>query len=311
MHINNVEIVDTFAEGFGMWASRFIITAINEKWALTAAENVTGFATSVIGCGCEGGIEKILDPEETPDKRPGVRVILFITSPKKNAAANMEHLLINRIGQCVLTSPTSACYNGIDPTPETIPVAVGRKLKFFGDGFQISKRLPSPKKGKEARRFWRIPVMEGEFLCEDTLYIQRAYGGGNFLVVGKDVESVLKASERAITEMKKVENVIMPFPGGIVRSGSKVGSRYAALKASTNDAFCPTLKAQSKNSLLKEGENCVMEIVVNALDLDSMKKAMKCGIEAACSVEGVTRITAGNYGGKLGKFNIHLHELFK
>lgn len=310
MHINNVEIVDTFAEGFGMWASRFIITAINEKWALTAAENVTGFATSVIGCGCEGGIEKILDPEETPDKRHGVRVILFISSPKKNAAANMEHLLINRIGQCVLTSPTSACYNGIDPTPETIPIAVGGKLKFFGDGFQISKRLPSPKKGKEARRFWRIPVMEGEFLCEDTFYIQRAYGGGNFLVVGKDVESVLKACERAITEMKKVENVIMPFPGGIVRSGSKVGSRYAALKASTNDAFCPTLKAQSKNSLLKESENCVMEIVVNALDLDSMKKAMKCGIEAACSVEGVTRITAGNYGGKLGKFNIHLHELF-
>ncbi len=311
MYINNVEIIDTFAEGFGMWASRFIITAINEKRALITATTITGFATSVIACGCEGGTDKILKPEESPDNRPGARIVFCITSPKKDVAVNMEHLLINRVGQCVLTSPTAACYNAINPTPETIPVVVGGKLKFFGDGFQISKRLPSTSKGKEARRFWRIPRMEGEFLCEDTFHIQKAFGGGNFLVLGKNVESALEACERAITEMKKVENVIMPFPGGIVSSGSKVGSKYAALKASTNDAFCPTLKTQSKNSLLKEDEECVMEIVVNALDLDSMKKAMKCGIEAACTTEGITRITAGNYGGKLGKFNIHLHELFK
>lgn len=311
MQINNVEIIDTFAEGFGMWASRFIITAVNEKWGLNSANAITGFATSVIACGCEGGIEKILSEKETPDARPGVRIILCMTTPAKDAATNMEHLLINRIGQCVLTSPTAACYNAIDSTLETKQISVGGKLKFFGDGFQVSKRLPSTKKGKESRRFWRIPIMEGEFLCEDAFHIQKAFGGGNFLVVGKNVECVLEGCERAIKEMKKVENVIMPFPGGIVRSGSKVGSRYAALKASTNDAFCPTLKAQSKNSSLEESEECVMEIVVNALDMDSMKKAMKCGIEAACTAEGITRITAGNYGGKLGKFNIHLHELFK
>jgi len=311
MHINNVEIVDTFAEGFGMWATRFTVTAISERWALNSANSLTGFATSVIACGCEGGIDKILRPEETPDGRPGARIIFFITSPKKDVAVNIEHLLINRIGQCVLTAPTTSCYNAIDPTPETIPVSVGGKLKFFGDGFQISKRLPSTKKGKEARRFWRIPRMGGEFLCEDTFYIQKAYGGGNFLIVGKSIEAVVEACEKAINEMRKIENVIMPFPGGVVGSGSKVGSKYAFLKASTNNAFCPTLKAQSKNTLLKEGDECVMEIVVNGLDVESIKKAMKCGIEAACNVEGITRITAGNYGGKLGKFNIQLYELLK
>lgn len=305
MQINGVEIENTFAEGFNVWASRIIITAIDENWVLNSALSFTGFATSVIACGCEAGIEKIISSKETPDGRPGARIIIFAMS-----AEELEHQLMNRIGQCVLTSPTAACYNALEKKEKSKIFVIGGKLKVFGDGFQISKRLPSPVRGKEAKRFWRIPVMEGEFLCENEFYANRAYAGGNFLVVGKNVKDVLKACENAIKGIKEVENVITPFPGGIVRSGSKVGSKYTTLKASTNDAFCPSIKSITKTNL-KEGENCVMEIVINALDLNSMKLAMKKGIEKACEIEGITRITAGNYGGKLGKFNIYLHELFK
>ncbi len=304
MQINGVEIVDTFAEGFDMWAARFIITGINEQWALNSANAVTGFATSVIACGCEAGIERVMAPQETPDGRPGARVLLFSMS-----STEMGKQMMNRIGQCVMTSPTSACFNDIWPKGELKTFVVGGKLKMFGDGFQISKRLPYHGRGKEARRFWRIPVMEGEFLCENEFHAQKASGGGNFLVIGRDIESVIKACEKAVVEIKKVPNVIVPFPGGVVRSGSKVGSKYKVLPASTNDAYCPSLKAMTK-SHLKEGENCVLEIVINALDIDSMNLAMKNGIEAACTVKGVTRISAGNYGGKLGKFNIHLHKLW-
>lgn len=304
MKINGVEIVDTFAEGFSMWASKVIITGINERWALNSAVSKTGFATSVIACGCEAEIEKVLKREETPDGRPGASILMFSMS-----LAELEKQIMTRVGQCVMTSPTSACFNGLKTGEKTKSFVIGGKLKVFGDGFQTSKRLPSPAKGKEARRFWRIPVMEGEFFCENEFNAQKAYGGGNFLVVGKNVESVLEACERAVVEIKKFSNVIAPFPGGVVRSGSKVGSKYTVLKASTNDAFCPTLKSRTKTQL-NEGENSVLEIVVNSLDIKSMEAAMKKGIEAACTVEGVTRITAGNYGGTLGKFNVHLHKLF-
>lgn len=307
MKINNVEIENTYAEAFGVWAAGLIVTAIDERWVLNSVSSLTGFATSVIACGVEGGIDKFLKPEETPDYRYGARVLFF--APKLE---ELEHQLMNRIGQCVLTTPTASCYNDIKKTEKSKVITIGGKLKVFGDGFQISKRLPSPLKGKEARRFWRIPRMDGEMLCEDEFYVQRGIAGGNFLVIGKDVESVIKACEKAIEEIKKVPNVITPFPGGVVGSGSKVGSKKypGILKASTNDAFCPTIKSIT-NTLLKPEENCVMEIVINALDIDSMNAAMRSGINAACSVDGVTRITAGNYGGKLGKFLIHLHELFR
>jgi len=309
MKINDVEIVDTFAEGFGMWASRFIVTAINEQWALNSAAAVTGFATSVIACGCEGGIEKVLSGNETTDARPGARILIFSMS-----STELEKQLMNRIGQCVMTSPTSACYNDMffeqGSDEERKVMQIGRKLRVFGDGFQKSKRLPHTGKMEMGRRLWRIPVMEGEFLCENEFYAKRALGGGNFLIIGENVESVLEACERAVDAVRGVPNVIAPFPGGVVRSGSKVGSKYKVLKASTNDAYCPAIKSRTK-TLLKEGENCVLEIVINSLDMDSMNASMKAGIEAACTVDGVSRISAGNYGGNLGKFNLHLHKLFE
>jgi formylmethanofuran--tetrahydromethanopterin N-formyltransferase len=290
--INGVEIEDTFAEAFGMWGGRVVITAINPKWAHETASKFTGFATSVIGCGCEGGIET--ESERTPDGRPGVSILLFAMSREQLASQ-----LINRIGQCVLTCPTTACFNGLSADEK---VSIGGRLRFFGDGFQISKLI-------DDRRYWRIPVMEGEFLVEDRYGIQRAVGGGNILIQGEDRGVTLRAAELAVEAIRRIPGVALPFPGGIVRSGSKVGSRYKFLKASTNAAFCPSLRS-AVASALPSGVNSVLEIVIDGLDIRAVEEAMRVGILAAC-IPGIRRISAGNYGGNLGKFMIHLHEVLK
>jgi formylmethanofuran--tetrahydromethanopterin N-formyltransferase len=294
MHINGTEIEDTFAEAFKMRGARLIITAVNEHWAKTAAEVTTGFATSVIGCGCEAGIEGIIPAEETPDGRPGVSTLLFTMGPK-----GMEDQLMRRVGQCIMTCPTTACFNGLES--DTM-VKIGGTLRYFGDGFQSSKLL-------DGRRFWRIPVMEGEFLVEEQFGIQKAVGGGNFLILGETPEATLDAAERAVEAMKQVKGVVMPFPGGIVRSGSKTSSQYKFLRASTNDAYCPTLRSQTE-SALPQGVNSVLEIVIDGLDEESVRQATRLGIEAACQ-PGIVRISAGNYGGTLGQYQIHLRELWK
>lgn len=294
MRINGVEIEDTFAEAFKMYGSRFIISAVNQKWAREAASKVTGFATSVIGCGCEAGIESEVPSDETLDGRPGVSILIFTMGKK-----GMQEQLVNRIGQTVMTCPTTACFNGLEGEEK---VKVGGKLRYFGDGFQISKLLGG-------RRLWRIPVMDGEFVVEDSFGIQEAVGGGNFLVLGKNLEVTLEAVERAVEEMKGVKGVVMPFPGGIVRSGSKISSKYKFMHASTNTAFCPTIKRQVE-SQLPEKVNCVLEIVIDGLDEEVVREVMKLGIRAAC-IRGIERISAGNYGGTLGQYQIHLHELFK
>lgn len=290
--INGVEIEDTFAEAFKMWGARVVVTAKNRKWALEAATKMTGFATSVIGCKCEAGIEGEMD--QTPDGRPGFSVLLF--TPAKE---DMAKRLVERIGQCILTCPTTACFNGLS-APDR--VSIGGQLRYFGDGYQGSKLL-------DGRRFWRIPVMEGEFLVEDRFGTQRSVGGGNFLMLGENPDVTLEAAERAAEAMRRVPGVVLPFPGGIVRSGSKPSSRYKALFASTNDAFCPTLRGVVE-SALPEGVNCVLEIVIDGLDVFAVEEATRAGIRAAC-IPGVRRITAGNYGGNLGQFQIHLHETLK
>jgi formylmethanofuran--tetrahydromethanopterin N-formyltransferase len=296
MIINGVSIDETFAEAFPMKATRAIITAQNEKWAMISAQAMTGFATSVIACGCEAGIEKVLDPSETPDGRPGVSVLIFAMGGK-----GLAKQLETRAGQCVLTSPTSALFAGID---EGLQIPLGKNLRYFGDGFQTSKKI-------NGKRYWRIPVMDGEFLTEATTGRVDAVGGGNFLVLAKSQPQALAACEAAIVEMKKLPNVIMPFPGGIVRSGSKVGSKYPALGASSNDAFCPTLKGITKTDLPPECES-VMEIVIDGLTKEDIDKAMRVGIQAVCDLgaeNGIQRISAGNYGGKLGPFHFHLQEI--
>ncbi len=297
MKINGVSIDDTFAEAFPMKATRLIITAFNETWAEHAARAMTGFATSVIACGCEAGIERTLKRSETPDGRPGISVLLF-TMGKKELIKQIQ----NRVGQCVLTSPTSACFAGIE---EGEQIALGQNLRFFGDGHQISKKLG-------ARRFWRVPVMDGEFLCEEKTRVAPAIGGGNFLILARDQAAALAASERAIEAMRKVSGVIMPFPGGVVRSGSKVGSKYKTLPASTNHKFCPTLRG-AVASELDDAVGAVLEIVIDGLDTAAIDEATRVGIRAACRGRGhgVLRISAGNYGGSLGPFHFKLREILR
>jgi formylmethanofuran--tetrahydromethanopterin N-formyltransferase len=294
LNINGVEIEDTFAEAFKMWGTRVIVTAKNHKWAREAATKMTGFATSVIGCKCEAGIEG--EADDTPDGRPGFSVLLF--TPSKD---DLPKRLMERVGQCVMTCPTTACFNGL-PAPDKI--SIGGQLRYFGDGYQMSKVLDS-------RRFWRIPVMEGEFLIEEKFGMQRSVGGGNFLMLGQDVDATLEAAERAVEAMQRVRGVVMPFPGGIVRSGSKTRSQYKFLIASTNDAFCPTLRgAGTVESALPEGINSVLEIVIDGLDVAAVEEATRVGILAAC-IPGIRSISAGNYGGTLGQFKIGLHKVLQ
>lgn len=296
MIINGVAIDDTFAEAFGMRGTRVIITAQNLKWAYNAANAMTGFATSVIACGVEAGIERELTPDETPDGRPGVSILMFAMG-----SAVLMKQLETRMGQCVLTCPTAAAFSGIDGGDR---INLGKNLRFFGDGFQISKQFGG-------KRYWRVPVMDGEFLTEEKTGMVRAVGGGNFLVLAESQPQALAACEAAIEAMKKIPNVIMPFPGGVVRSGSKVGSKYKTLIASTNDAFCPTLKGITKTELSPEIES-VMEIVIDGLSDEDVRKATRAGIAAACELgakNGIRRISAGNYGGKLGQFQFHLREI--
>lgn len=292
MRINGVEIEDTFAEAFKMRAARLIITAVNERWALTAAQVTTGFATSVIACGCEAGIEEVIPADETPDGRPGVSILLFTMGSK-----GMEDQLMRRVGQCIMTCPSTACFNGLEGDKK---LKIGGTLRYFGDGFQISKLLGG-------RRFWRIPVMEGEFLVEESFGVKKAIGGGNFLILGESLDVTLEASERAVEVMEKVKGVVMPFPGGIVRSGSKTTSQYKFMRASTNTAYCPTIRRQTE-SALPEGVNSVLEIVIDGLYEASIEQAMRVGIRAAC-IPGIVRISAGNYGGTLGQYQFHLHQI--
>jgi len=292
--IKGVAIDDTFAEAFTMRVARIVITGRNPKWAREAAVKMTGFATSVIGCKCEAGIERELPAAETPDGRPGVSV-LFLTMDKES----LPQQLVVRLGQTVLTCPTTACFDGLPSVPDRL--AVGKALRVFGDGFQASKVIGG-------KRYWRIPVMEGEFLIEEMFGMQKGVGGGNFLILAEDADHGLEAAEAAVDAMTNQPGVILPFPGGVVRSGSKVGSkRYKSLIATTNDAFSPTLRAVTA-SQVPEGVNSVLEIVLDGTDGPSIEAAMRVGIRAACR-PGVRAISAGNYGGKLGPHHFHLRKI--
>jgi formylmethanofuran--tetrahydromethanopterin N-formyltransferase len=296
MKIRGVLIEDTFAEAFTMRVSRIVITGRSTRWVRAAALKLTGFATSVIGCKVEAGVERELPPGETPDGRPGTSILLMTMSKD-----DLGKRLIERIGQTVLTCPTTACYDGLPGVPDR--VGVGSALRFFGDGFQSSKVIAG-------ERFWRIPVMEGEFLVQEKFGMIKGVGGGNFLILATSADAALASAEAAADAMASLPGVILPFPGGVVRSGSKVGSRrIKSMIASTNDAYCPTLRAITKTAL-PEGVNSVLEIVINGVDAPAISAAMRVGIDAACR-DGVRQISAGNYGGKLGPHHFHLRQIMQ
>jgi formylmethanofuran--tetrahydromethanopterin N-formyltransferase len=294
--VKGVRIDDTFAEAFTMRATAVVITADRARWARQAAVTMTGFGTSVIGCGCEAGIDTELNRQETPDRRPGVRALLFAVS-----TGELQKQLQNRVGQCVLTTPGAACYAGLAGEEA---LKLGNALRFFGDGWQVSKRFAG-------KHYWRVPVMDGEFVCEAaTGLTKNAVGGGNLIIMGRDARTTLAAAEAAVQAINAVPDVIMPFPGGIARSGSKVGSKYKA-PASTNEAYCPTLRGAVKSALDPEIAS-VLEIVIDGLTPAAVAAAMRAGLAAVIKLgpkRGAVRVGAGNYGGKLGPHHFHLKDL--
>jgi formylmethanofuran--tetrahydromethanopterin N-formyltransferase len=291
-----VKIEDTFAEMFPMWAGRILITAANEKWALIAARTASGFASSIIMSPAEASVEGLVSPKETPDGRPGAIIQIYHSS-----RGELKHQMGLRIGQCIMTCPTTAAFDALPKAKRRIKV--GRSLRLFGDGYQKSGEVAG-------RKVWRIPVMEGEFVVEDDFGIMKAVASGNMLILAKDWESALKASEDAKEAISKnVRGVIMPFPGGLCRAGSKVGSVNYKLPASTSHQYCPSIKTLVSDSKVPEDVNSVYEIVINGLNQRVVKEAMAEGIMAAIKVPGVLKITAGNYGGKLGPFKGVLKEV--
>ena len=299
MLLNGIHIENTYAEAFDMKATRLIVTADTMAWARHAGLAATGFATSVIACGCESGIERELTPEETPDGRPGVALLFFATG-RSVLGKQVE----TRLGQCILTCPGTACFSGVPRGAKEDLIPMGQKLRYFGDGQQMSKLVGG-------RRYWRIPVMDGEFLCEESSWSVPAVGGGNLLILADARMAALEAAEAAADAMRAVPNVVLPFPGGVVRSGSKVGAKYKGMPASTNDAYCPTLRGLPRSRLPAEVES-VLEIVIDGLTAADVAAATTAGLK--CLIErgrgsGVWGVTAGNYGGKLGRHHFHLHEL--
>lgn len=293
MHIGSTQIIDTFAEAFRMQFARLVISAEDEYWLAIALSELCGYASSVIACDAEVGLERHLGPEESPDGRPAAAVLVFGFTPEKVGKA-----AANRVGQCVMTCPTTAVFNGLPDADQQSPL--GKNLRFFGDGFQKSKLI-------DGRRYWRVPVMDGEFLIEDRLGVAKGVAGGNIILQGTTPAAALAAARRASEAIRELPDVIAPFPGGVVRSGSKVGGRYKGMVASTNDAFCPTLRGRTTTELV-EGAGAAYEIVVNGASEAAVGQAMTVALQAAAG-ESILAIGAGNYGGKLGKFHFHLHRL--
>jgi formylmethanofuran--tetrahydromethanopterin N-formyltransferase len=293
MELNGVPIDNTYAEAFPTWICRVIITAVTEEWAYKAATEATGFATSAIGCPCEAGIEGVLSPDETPDGRPGISILICAGKKK------LKEQVVERLAECVLTSATTAVFDGLPQAAEKIAV----KLHFFGDGYEYQKEVGG-------RKCWVIPIMEGEYIGEEEFGIVKGVAGGNFFVMGENQMAALMGAQAAVDAISAVCGVITSFPGGVVASGSKVGSKkYKFMPASTNEQYCPTLREKVADSKVPKGIGSVYEIVIDGLDETCIAEAMAKGIRAAVMVPGVKFISAGNFGGSLGPYKFELHKI--
>lgn len=289
---------DTYAEAFRSYYSRIMITASSERLAETAAISSTGFATSALGCGVEAGIERAVGRDKTPDGRPGLLVQYHVW---KKDPKEMYNVLLHRVGHCVLTSPTAAVF---DATRKPISkIDLGMKLKYFGDGYEELGSVAD-------RKVVRIPIMGGTFIIEREVGMARGISGGNLWFMGSSEGSALEAAYAAVDAISGVPGAIMPFPGGLCSSGSKVGAlKYKFMVNSTNHLYCPTLRGRVEGSEVPEGVSSIIEIVINGTSTKSVGNAMGAGIEAARGTDGLVRISAGNFGGKLGKFKIDLKSV--
>ena len=293
MRIGSTQIIDTFAEAFRLRFARLIVTTHDEHWLAAAVAATCGYGTSVIGCDCEIGVESRLAPSDTPDGRVGASLLAF-----SFAGEGVAKAVANRTAQCLLTCPTTSLFDGLPDAAER--ATLGGHVRYFGDGFEKTKVI-------DGRRYWRVPVMDGEFVVEESIGIEKGVGGGNFILQATSLEAALASARRSVEAIAAMPGVITPFPGGVVRSGSKVGSRYPSLKASTNDAFCPALVGRVETELA-EGTAAALEIVIDGEHESAVEAAMAAGIRAAAGPD-VLAISAGNYGGKLGKFHFHLRSL--
>ncbi len=307
MQIDGVPIEETFAEAFDMKATRLIVTAEDSHWCDAAVVSMCGFGTSVIGCGLEIAKERDLTTDQTPDGRVGAAVLAFAAS-----GSELDKQIPRRASQCVLTCPTTALYAGLiggkDVYEKRVPI--GKQFRYFGDGHQIAKVVQDE---SGPVRYWRIPVMDGEFVCSDDVGRTSGIGGGNFILLGRSLAMVSKAARAAVEAIAELPDVITPFPGGVARSGSKVGSKYKALFASTNEAYCPTLKHLPGHEMTDD-TGAVLEIVIDGMSYEAIASAIGIGIRAACGAvgpDGLAAVTAGNYGGKLGKHHFHLHRVLR
>jgi len=301
LRLNNVEIEDTFAEAFPMYIGRFIVTASTRRWALTSAQEMKGLGVSAtLGPG-EAGIEREVSIEESPDRRPG-----YILDVGHRERKELDYWLIARIRKGALPVPTTSIFDAMPKEMVQHYVEIkDTPIQLFGDGYEeIVER--------EGRAVYKIPRMDGFFYIETKLGVARGIAGGNFLILGESQASALMAAEVAVDVIKEVPFIFDPCAGGIAASGTKVGGRrYKQAVATTNDAYCAAIKDRVEESRIPPGVNCVYEVFVNGLDLASVEKAMRVGIEAATTVAGVKKITAGNYGGKLGKTLIPLKKVLE
>ncbi len=298
MELNGIEIEDTFAEAFPIKIARVLITGATERWALVAANEATGFGTSVIACPAEAGIEKIVSGDETPDGRPGVYIQICTFGYKA-----MEEQLLNRLGQCVLTAPTAHMFNGLPDAEKQFDT--GFKLKFFGDGIESELDVGG-------RKSYAVPMMEGDFIAEHSIGAVEGIAGGNFFMLAENQMAALAAAEVAVDAICEVDGVITPFPGGIVASGSKVGANnYSFLKATSNEKFSPSVKDKVEGSNVPADVNGIYEIVINGLNENVISEAMLAGIKAAVQIPGMKKISAGNFGGNLGPYKFNLHDIVK
>lgn len=305
MKREKARIEDTYAEAFDGMYCRLMITADDNETLVRAAEDATATPSGVIGR-LDNGIEKYVSPRQTPDKRKGV-ILQFWKGidekkPLQDTISRFEKELSYRIRQDILVKPFTAVYDALETKPDG-KFDMMERVGHCGDGYEWEKNL-------HGRSMIVVPIMVPDFEIEHYVGYARGIAGGNFWIMCNSRRAVKQAGTRALEAIHKVKGVITPFD--VCSAGSKTETRFPLIGPTTNHPYCPSLKGKLQaESSVPEGVKFIPEIVINGTTIENMKKAMKAGIEAALSVQGVTEVSAGNYGGKLGRHKIYLHELFE
>ena len=301
---------DTYAEAFRSIYGEILLTARDEKWLRHCVNAITGHSSSTILCDCEAGVAQWIGldgpgsrsstPLSTPDGRVGAVIQFHVPRFRKDRREHLEQVMLARISQNALTCPTIRCFNRLETDDY---FKLGRKIAFFGDHHQFR----DTRFGKPG---WVIPTLGGEFFLSRRFGFQDGVMGGNLWFFGATDDAALEAAEKAAIAAEATPDTILPFPGGVAASGSKAGSSYKFLIASTYAEYCPTLKAKlGAASKVPDGVVSIQEIIINGQDQNSLNVATAAAIRAAADTPNLLRISAGNYGGRLGKTFVHLHEV--